>query len=204
MDRERPIDGTSPFCEKQNFTETLLNKIRIQPEVQRVLNNSCKAVVRLEHLNLQPLVSLVQLPCQKRAELSEEYLDCPWREDSTTTSRLEPLHPGGSPNPDPPYILVHSGKADTFYVDPNREMIMVLELEPDKTQKTKCGEPSPPREAVQNKGGEKKESEDFCAVCLKGGDLLCCDLCPKVYHLACHLPSLLTFPTCVTFIPKKN
>uniref|UniRef100_A0A8C6SV85 Tripartite motif containing 66 n=1 Tax=Neogobius melanostomus TaxID=47308 RepID=A0A8C6SV85_9GOBI len=39
------------------------------------------------------------------------------------------------------------------------------------------------------------ESEDFCAVCLIGGDLLCCDRCPKVYHLSCHIPALLTFPS---------
>ncbi|KAG7458358.1 tripartite motif-containing protein 66 [Solea senegalensis] len=39
------------------------------------------------------------------------------------------------------------------------------------------------------------ESEDFCAVCLIGGDLLCCDRCPKVFHLSCHVPSLLSFPS---------
>ncbi|XP_057704744.1 tripartite motif-containing protein 66 isoform X2 [Corythoichthys intestinalis] len=39
------------------------------------------------------------------------------------------------------------------------------------------------------------ESEDFCAVCLIGGDLLCCDHCPKVYHLSCHVPPLLNFPS---------
>lgn len=39
------------------------------------------------------------------------------------------------------------------------------------------------------------ESEDFCAVCLIGGDLLCCDLCPKVFHLSCHIPPLLSFPS---------
>ncbi|XP_040114364.1 tripartite motif-containing protein 66 [Oryx dammah] len=38
------------------------------------------------------------------------------------------------------------------------------------------------------------ENEDFCAVCLNGGELLCCDRCPKVYHLSCHLPALLSFP----------
>lgn len=43
-------------------------------------------------------------------------------------------------------------------------------------------------------GAEEMESEDFCAVCLNGGDLLCCDRCPKVYHLACHIPPLVSFP----------
>ncbi|XP_070827421.1 E3 ubiquitin-protein ligase TRIM33-like [Chaetodon trifascialis] len=41
---------------------------------------------------------------------------------------------------------------------------------------------------------EEMESEDFCAVCLNGGDLLCCDRCPKVYHLACHIPPLICSP----------
>ncbi|KAG7473729.1 hypothetical protein MATL_G00098970 [Megalops atlanticus] len=41
---------------------------------------------------------------------------------------------------------------------------------------------------------EVMENEDFCAVCLNGGDLLCCDRCPKVFHLACHVPALLSFP----------
>lgn len=41
---------------------------------------------------------------------------------------------------------------------------------------------------------EEMENEDFCAVCLNGGDLLCCDHCPKVYHLACHIPPLTSSP----------
>lgn len=41
------------------------------------------------------------------------------------------------------------------------------------------------------------ENEDFCAVCLNGGELLCCDHCPKVFHLSCHVPALLSFPVYV-------
>ncbi|XP_075357560.1 tripartite motif-containing protein 66 [Mycteria americana] len=42
--------------------------------------------------------------------------------------------------------------------------------------------------------GNPIENEDFCAVCLNGGELLCCDHCPKVFHLSCHVPALLSFP----------
>ncbi|KAM4734571.1 transcription intermediary factor 1-alpha-like [Anableps anableps] len=49
-------------------------------------------------------------------------------------------------------------------------------------------------ETESGAGTEQMESEDFCAVCMNGGDLLCCDRCPKVYHLACHIPSLNSFP----------
>ncbi|XP_077569214.1 tripartite motif-containing protein 66 isoform X2 [Stigmatopora nigra] len=49
-------------------------------------------------------------------------------------------------------------------------------------------------EEVQKDNAET-ESEDFCAVCLIGGELLCCDRCPKVYHLSCHIPPLLNFPS---------
>lgn len=41
---------------------------------------------------------------------------------------------------------------------------------------------------------EDDPNEDYCAVCQNGGDLLCCDKCPKVYHLKCHIPELKEFP----------
>ncbi|XP_008148713.2 transcription intermediary factor 1-alpha isoform X3 [Eptesicus fuscus] len=42
---------------------------------------------------------------------------------------------------------------------------------------------------------EDDPNEDWCAVCQNGGELLCCDKCPKVFHLSCHVPTLANFPS---------
>ncbi|KAB0400823.1 hypothetical protein E2I00_012770 [Balaenoptera physalus] len=48
-------------------------------------------------------------------------------------------------------------------------------------------------------GGETRKeedpNEDWCAVCQNGGELLCCERCPKVFHLSCHVPTLANFPS---------
>lgn len=53
-------------------------------------------------------------------------------------------------------------------------------------------EQHPAAEPESEKRAEPEEdpNEDWCAVCQNGGELLCCDKCPKVFHLACHIPAL--------------
>ncbi|EDO44906.1 predicted protein, partial [Nematostella vectensis] len=49
------------------------------------------------------------------------------------------------------------------------------------------------REEIINEG--MLESEDHCRSCGKMGDLLCCEICPGVYHLQCLKPPLEQVPT---------
>lgn len=44
-------------------------------------------------------------------------------------------------------------------------------------------------------GKEDDPNEDWCAVCQNGGELLCCDHCPKVFHITCHIPTLKSSPS---------
>lgn len=115
-----------------------------------------------------------------------------------TSSSEEPEQDSGfdcDSDPDQQYILVDSGsdqwdpegRSETFYLDPDPEQTLVIELDPEPVGGQEV-------EAEPGPGAEEVESEDFCAVCLNGGELLCCDRCPKVYHLACHIPALAIFP----------
>lgn len=126
-------------------------------------------------------------------------------------------------NPDQPYILFESD-SETFYLDPDPEQAVVIDLDEEEKEEVEEEEADQdPRlqledephstfdaDEVQHHSEDHRpdlccfpeqqleaaemESEDFCAVCLNGGELLCCDRCPKVFHLACHVPALNSFP----------
>uniref|UniRef100_O43918-3 Isoform 3 of Autoimmune regulator n=1 Tax=Homo sapiens TaxID=9606 RepID=O43918-3 len=40
-----------------------------------------------------------------------------------------------------------------------------------------------------------QKNEDECAVCRDGGELICCDGCPRAFHLACLSPPLREIPS---------
>lgn len=47
----------------------------------------------------------------------------------------------------------------------------------------------------------ESDHDDVCTICLTGGDLLCCDKCPRVYHLECLVPKLSAVPNDTWFCP---
>ncbi|XP_008293082.1 transcription intermediary factor 1-alpha isoform X2 [Stegastes partitus] len=68
---------------------------------------------------------------------------------------------------------------------------------PAPTSDSKDQRPQPPSQPESEKRAEPEDdpNEDWCAVCQNGGELLCCDKCPKVFHLACHIPTLNESPS---------
>ncbi|KAK2488857.1 hypothetical protein MC885_021586 [Smutsia gigantea] len=55
--------------------------------------------------------------------------------------------------------------------------------------------PGPPEEPLMPR--ILRKNEDECAVCRDGGELICCDGCPRAFHLACLSPPLREIPSCL-------
>lgn len=49
-------------------------------------------------------------------------------------------------------------------------------------------------DAAKPPPGPGDPNEDWCAVCMDGGELMCCDKCPKVFHQYCHIPTIEKLP----------
>lgn len=131
------------------------------------------------------------LPVLKRSHSSQELLDAgvplqvpkllPVRKRSNSTQGIP--DPAASPvTTSPPPVKVKQEKPES------------------PTEFSPCHESMKKQQQDDTTSGESgidetSSNDDWCAVCRNGGELLCCDTCPKVYHLQCHVPCLSATPS---------
>ena len=85
--------------------------------------------------------------------------------------------------PDPPQEQIPTSEPMTGQEEPPRPLEVAVAVAAAAVAAAAVG-------GEKRTGPEDDPNEDWCAVCQNGGELLCCDKCPKVYHLACHIPTL--------------
>lgn len=93
-------------------------------------------------------------------------------------------------SPGPVIVIKDEPEDDVHFVNTNAKASL-----PDSTgvqsQTPQQGE----QQSEKTPEADEDPNEDWCAVCQNGGELLCCDKCPKVFHLSCHIPTLTASPS---------
>ncbi|XP_043938746.1 tripartite motif-containing protein 66 [Protopterus annectens] len=147
--------------------------------------------VRLERLNISPS-ALSDLPVFKlQSKIKQE--DC----DSLLEYDNQSFTPPTKDVPDYTTAKSEASIADAYEgkTEANEQAVCIntSETSPPTDIKLNGENTETPNEQIEPEQNSM-ENEDFCAVCLNGGELLCCDHCPKVFHLTCHVPALHSFP----------
>ncbi|XP_050933567.1 LOW QUALITY PROTEIN: transcription intermediary factor 1-alpha-like [Lates calcarifer] len=78
---------------------------------------------------------------------------------------------------------------------PKASVPVPVPVSESKAGKDQRPQPTAQPESEKRAEPEEDPNEDWCAVCQNGGELLCCDKCPKVFHLSCHIPTLNESPS---------
>ena len=99
---------------------------------------------------------------------------------------------------DPPLDGKPKGRATwtwkcTTCLDANRDILEHHKREAPKPQEA-VPKKKKPRQSTKKFKLFQGEHDDDCYICINGGELVCCDFCEKVFHMACHIPPLPTLP----------
>uniref|UniRef100_UPI00398F7AF3 E3 ubiquitin-protein ligase TRIM33-like isoform X2 n=1 Tax=Pristiophorus japonicus TaxID=55135 RepID=UPI00398F7AF3 len=162
-----------------------------RPESQQLV-----PVVRLEPIKIKqeavfeddqcdfPIIVVKQEPGEEITQpcvlTSQQKNATPLRPSTLVTGGQMVGHRDGTPRTDPPDSTASPSSNSTASHDGRPQV---------------AGASHKPARAGGDNSKEDDPNEDWCAVCQNGGDLLCCEKCPKVFHLVCHVPTLLNFPS---------
>lgn len=72
--------------------------------------------------------------------------------------------------------------------------ICLLQLLDESSRPPSDGEVEGEEEGYEEHPDSEGEHADYCHTCKDGGELLCCDFCPKAYHLKCLVPPMESIP----------
>ncbi|XP_067907143.1 transcription intermediary factor 1-alpha-like isoform X3 [Heterodontus francisci] len=171
---------------------------------------SCTSSSRLwrpEFQQMAPVVRLEPIKIKQEAISEDDLCDFPiivvkQEPGEEVTDPCELTNQQNNTTPLLPSTLVTDGKVvvyqhGTAKADPPDSTASPSSntADPHDGRSQPAGASHKPARSGGDNGKEDDPNEDWCAVCQNGGDLLCCEKCPKVFHLVCHVPALLNFPS---------
>lgn len=107
----------------------------------------------------------------------------------------------------PPLSLSLKGandsEASSIQLEDDKDDLIHLSRSPSATEED---DESMDDEEQDEESGDQEDSDgehaDYCHICQDGGELLCCDKCPKAYHLQCLYPPLKKIPDGTWHCPR--
>ena len=97
----------------------------------------------------------------------------------------------------------NDSEASSIQLEDDKDDLIHLSRSPSATEED---DESMDDEEQDEESGDQEDSDgehaDYCHICQDGGELLCCDKCPKAYHLQCLYPPLKKIPDGTWHCPR--
>lgn len=95
-------------------------------------------------------------------------------------------------------------EASSVHLEDERDDLIHLSRSPSATEEDEDDSMSDGDQDDDSEEEDDSDGEhaDYCHICQDGGELLCCDRCPKAYHLQCLYPPLKKIPDGTWHCPR--